>query len=364
MITVLHTESSKGWGGQENRTLKEAAGLKKLGARVLILCQPGSTLLKMAEIEGIEVRTCKMRKHYDLPAIAFIMKLIRSEHIDVISTHSGRDSFLAGAAGRMSQKQPVIVRTRHIALPITSRFTYSILPHKVITTSEYVRHYLISAGVAQQRVATVPTGIDLRKFDPDSTAAALRQELGLKDSVPLIGTVSILRFKKGHHILLEAIPAVLEKIPDAVFVFAGDGPQHENISAAINKSGLSDKVFMLGLRQDIPSILKSIDIFVLPTLQEAHGGVFVEAMAMQKPVIGTDVGGVGEVIKQGINGYLVESGNAKALAGAMIEMLSNKERMAAMGSAGRKMVEQQFSVETMCERMYSLYTSMLAGRGR
>lgn len=364
MITVLHTESSKGWGGQENRTLKESVGLKKLGARVLILCQPGSTLIKMAAAEGIEVRTCKMRKHYDLPAIAFIMTLIRREQIDVISTHSGRDSFLAGAAGRMSQRQPVIVRTRHIALPITSRVTYSILPHKVVTTSEYVRHYLISAGVDQHRVVTVPTGIDLGKFDPDSTSAALRQELGLKPETPLIGTVSILRFKKGHHILLDAIPGVLKKIPDAVFVFAGDGPQHENISNAIKKSGLSDKVFLLGLRQDIPSILKSIDIFVLPTLQEAHGGVFVEAMAMRKPVIGTDVGGVGEVIKHGINGYLVESGSAGALADAMIRMLGDREGMAAMAAAGRKMVEEQFSTETMCERMYSLYASLLSGKGR
>ena len=364
MITVLHTESSKGWGGQENRTLKEAVGLKKLGARVLILCQPGSTLLKMAETEGIEVRTCKMRKHYDLPAIGFIMKLIRSEQIDVISTHSGRDSFLAGAAGRMSQRQPVIVRTRHIALSITSRFTYSILPHKVITTSEFVRRYLISAGIGPERVVAVHTGIDLSRFDPDNTPATLRQELGLGASVPVVGTVSILRIKKGHQTLLEAIPMVLEKIPEAVFVFAGDGPQRENISNAIKKSGLSGKVFMLGLRHDIPAILTSIDLFVLPTLQEAHGGVFVEAMAMRKPVIGTDVGGVGEVIKHGVNGYLIAPNNVKALADAMIEMLGNREGMAAMGVEGRKMVEEQFSTEKMCDSMYALYTSLLNGRGR
>ena len=364
MITVLHTESSTGWGGQENRILKESIGLKKLGARVLILCQPGSMLGKIAEADGIEVKTCRMRKHYDLPAIAQIMKLIVSEQIDVISTHSGRDSFLAGAAGRVSRRLPVIVRTRHIALPITSRFTYSVLPHKVVTTSEYVRRYLISAGIGPERVVVVHTGIDLNQFDPDNTPATLRQELGLGTGVPVIGTVSILRFKKGHHILIEAIPLVLEKIPEAVFVFAGDGPQRENISNAINKSGLSDKVFMLGLRHDIPAILNSIDIFVLPTLQEAHGGVFVEAMAMRKPIIGTDVGGVGEVIKHGVNGYLVGPHNAKALAGAMIEMLGNRDGMAAMGTGGRKMVEEQFSTEKMCDSMYALYTSLLNGRGR
>src|SRR5208283_1822527 len=236
--------------------------------------------------------------------------------------------------------------------------------HKVVTTSEYVRRYLISAGINPYRVVTVHTGIDLSRFDPDNTPALLRQELGLGASAPVIGTVSILRIKKGHQILLEAIPMVLEKIPDAVFVFAGDGPQRENISNEINKSGLSGKVFMLGLRQDIPAILKSVDIFVLPTLQEAHGGVFVEAMAMRKPVIGTDVGGVGEVIKHGVNGYLIGPRNAKALAEAIIEMLGNKEGIAAMGAEGRKMVEEQFSTEKMCASMYALYASLLNGRGR
>src|SRR5271157_2654221 len=263
MISVLHTESSKGWGGQENRTLKEAIGLKKLGARVLILCQPGSALEKMAAAEGIEVRTCRMATHYDLPAIAFIMKVISSERIDVINSHSGRDSFLAGIAGRMSTRKPVIVRTRHIALPITSRFTYSVLSHKVVTTSDYVRRYLISAGVGTERIVTIHTGIDLSRFDPDNTPATLRQELGLGPGVPLIGTVAILRNKKGHKILLDAIPMVLEKIPDAVFVFAGDGPQTKNISNAIERAGLCRKVYMLGLRQDIPSLVNSFDIFVL-----------------------------------------------------------------------------------------------------
>ena len=85
---------------------------------------------------------------------------------------------------------------------------------------------------------------------------------------------------------------------------------------------------------------------------------------MRKPVIGTDVGGVGEVIKHGVNGYLVGAHNAKALADAMIEMLGNREDMAVMGAEGRKMVEEQFSTEKMCDRMYTLYTSLLNGRGR
>src|SRR3990170_816373 len=94
-FSILHTESSTGWGGQENRTLQECIGLKKRGARVIILCQPESKLNKRALAERIEARTCGMKKSYDILAINYILKLIKKENIDIISSHSGRDSLLA-----------------------------------------------------------------------------------------------------------------------------------------------------------------------------------------------------------------------------------------------------------------------------
>jgi glycosyltransferase involved in cell wall biosynthesis len=362
MYTVLHTESSKGWGGQESRTLQESTGLRKLGARAVILCQPESVLGQRAEAEGLEVRTCMMRKSYDLFAVRYILRLLKAENVDVISTHSGRDSFLAGVAGRISGKKPVIVRTRHLAMPITSRISYSLLPHRVITVSEYVRSYLIREGINAGRIVAIPTGVDISRFSPGNTGGGLRGELGLQKDVPLVGTVGILRIKKGHHILLNAIPLVLREIPDAMFVFAGDGPQKRNILNKIEGLGLRERVYMLGLRRDIPNILDSIDLFVLPTLQEALGTSFIEAMAMEKPVIGTKVGGVGEVIKDGVNGYLVEPENPSALAAAMVRALKDRKGARNMGREGRKMVLEQFTVEKMCERIHALYLSLLRGK--
>jgi len=362
MFTVLHTESSKGWGGQENRILKESVGLGKYGIRVIILCQPGSTIEKNACSEGIEVRTCSMRRHYDVSAITYILRLIRKEAIDVINTHSGRDSFLAGIAGRISRRKPVIVRTRHLAIPMTSRITYSLLPHVVVTVSEYVRRYLIREGVCPENVVTIHTGIDMTKFSPEAVPGNLRQEMGMAEETPLIGTVAILRRKKGYHVLLDAIPLVLKKAPHAIFAFVGDGPQKENISGTIEQLGLSGNVRLLGMRWDIPNVLKSIDIFALPTLQEALGSAFVEAMAMGKPVIGTNVGGVSEVIKDGSNGYLVEPNNAAALSEAILKVLEDPERGRSMGREGRRMVEELFTNEKMCEKMHDLYMSLLQGK--
>ncbi len=362
MYTVLHTESSTGWGGQENRTLRESIGLKNLGARVIILCQPGSVLGERASACGIKVGFCRMKKSYDLFAVRRIMKLIKAEHVDVINTHSGRDSFLAGVAGRMSSRQPIIVRTRHLALPITSKTTYSLLPHRVVTVSRCVRRYLISKGISPEKVVAIPTGIDINQFNPDVETNNLRKELGIQRDTPLVGTVAILRIKKGHHILLNAIPLVLKKVPEAVFVFAGNGPQHRNLSNKIQELGLSEKVIMLGLRNDIPALLRSIDLFVLPTLQEALGTSFIEAMAMKKPVIGSDIDGVSEVIQDGINGLLVKPEDPVSLADAIVRLLKDRAMAEKMGIKGWENVLENYTTENMCKKMHELYSSLLGKR--
>ncbi len=364
MLTLMHSESSLGWGGQENRTLQELRGLSNMGYRTLVLCPSEAEIGKRAAAEGIAVRHCRMRKSYDVAAVASIRKIIREERVDILNTHSGRDSLLAGLAGRLSSRRPIIVRTRHLALPITSRISYRILPHRVVTVSEYVRRYLVGEGVPAERVVAIPTGVDTMRFSPGAATGTIREELGLSPAVPLVGMVAILRKKKGHHILLDAVPDILRAVPEAVFVLAGNGPQWENVSRKIRGMGLSEKVFMLGLRRDIPNVIASLDLFVLPTLEEALGTSFLEAMAMEKPVVGTRVGGVGEVVVDGVNGYLVPPENSGELARATVALLRDGEGRRRMGIEGRKTVREKYTVEVMCGKMGALYAALAEERRR
>ncbi|MEM2661460.1 MAG: glycosyltransferase family 4 protein [Nitrososphaeria archaeon] len=358
-LKVLHTESSPGWGGQENRILNECIGIQKLGAKAYILCQPESILAKKAKDAGIEVFTYPIRKSYDVKAIYYTVKLIKKLNIDIINTHSGKDTYIAGVAGKISNKKLLIVRTRHLALPITSTFSYIYLTDIIVTVSEYVRSYLINRGINPEKVYVVPTGIDIDKFNPDLVKSNLKKELGLSERNPLVGTVAVLRKKKGHHILLEAIPEVLKHIPETVFVFVGNGPQRKNIEEKIKQYGLSKSVIMLGHRDDIPQILKSIDLFVLPTLQEALGTSFLEAMAMGKPVVGSDVDGVREIIDNGVNGYLVAPNNPYLLASKIIELLKKPNLAYQMGQLGRKKVKDKYTLTHMCKSMLNLYLQKL-----
>src|SRR3989338_4322739 len=357
MLTVLHTESSEGWGGQENRTIEECVGLKRRGARPIVLARPGSRIKARAAALGIEVRTHALRGTYDLSAVLYVLKVVREDSVDVINTHSGVDSFVSSVAGRLSGRRPAIVRTRHLALPITSKGSYSILPHRVVTVSEYVRRHLGGdKKISPDKVVTVPTGIDIRRFDPESAPDVLRAELGLKGGSPLIaGTVAILRRKKGHHVLLEAIPSVLRECPDTLFVFAGDGPQRENIERRIRELGIGDNVRLLGMRTDVPSVLMGFDLFVLPTLQEALGTSILEASAMKKAVIATRAGGGPEVVRANVTGLLVDPEDPGGLAAAIIRLLKDKGLRSSMGEEGRRLVEREYTVEGMVERMLLLY---------
>lgn len=364
-LSIVHTESSTGWGGQENRTLNECLGMRARGHRVTVVAQPGARLLERAAQAGFATHGVRMRKSFDLPAVWSLARVLRQVGADVVNTHSSRDTTLAGLAARLpwayGEQRPRVVRTRHLILPITSTFTYARLPDQVVAVSHAVRNYLLSRGIAPEQVTTVPTGVDFSRFDHGVVPADLRRELGLPQDAVLVGTVAILRRKKGHHVLLEAV-ARLRDHPacDRLrFVFAGDGPQTENLKAQIAQLGLADRVFLLGLRRDIPAVMAGLDLFVLPTLEEALGTSYIEAQAMGLPVIGTRVGGVPETMKEGETGLLVPAEDPEALAAALASLAEAKERRQQMGQAASRFVRQTYSLEGMVEGMERLYRRLL-----
>ncbi|MDO8315758.1 MAG: glycosyltransferase family 4 protein [Rugosibacter sp.] len=361
-IKILHTESSLGWGGQENRTLNELTGLRALGYQPLLACPPNARLGARAREAGFEVIDIAMRGALDLPALWKLRHLMASRRIDIVNTHSGRDTQLAGMAARtLGRQRPRIVRTRHLALPISSLFSYVTLPDHVVTVSRFVASYLASAKVPMERITAVPTGIDLSRYQT-TTPGSLRKELGLADSTPLIGTVAILRRKKGHAELIEAVPTVLKKFPDAHFVFAGDGPQTDNLNQRITELGLTRNVHLLGLRRDVVNVLASLDLFILPTHQEALGTAFIEAAAMGVPAIASHVDGVPEVVCDGKTGLLVPVGDSAAIAASIIRLLADTPLREAMSAAARPWVEAHYSREVMVEGMLAVYQKLLAAK--
>lgn len=359
-MRILHTESSTGWGGQENRTLNELISMRERGHAMAVLSRPGARILERAQEAGFETFAVDMRGSLDLPALFRLRSVMKRFRADIVNTHSGRDTQLAGMAARsILGQRPRIVRTRHLALPITSKFSYSVLPDHVVTVSKFVENYLVEAGVPRDKVTTVSTGVDFARYDRTTVAGNLREELGLDAATLLVGTVAILRGKKGHSEILDAVPAVLQRFPGAHFVFAGDGPKLKNLTERIAAEGLGERVHLLGLRRDVTNVLASLDVFVLPTHQEALGTAFIEAGAMGLPVVATNIDGVPEVVQDGRTGLLVPVRDSQAIAAAICRLLGDAIFRQGMGSNGAEFVRRKFSREAMAYGMEMLYQRLL-----
>ena len=361
-MRILHTESSTGWGGQENRTMNELITMRERGHEMAVLSRPGARIIERAKEAGFQTFAVNMRGVVDFPAIFKLRGVLKEFRPDVVNTHSGRDTQLAGMAARSLFNRPLIVRTRHLALPITSKFSYSILPDHVVTVSNYVERYLVEAGVPAKQVSTVSTGVDFSRYDRSTVQGNLREELGLAADSLLIGTVAILRAKKGHAEILDAAPEVLKRFPKAHFVFAGDGPQTENLKARIAADGLTGRVHLLGLRRDVTNVLASLDVFVLPTHQEALGTAFIEAAAMGIPAVASNVDGVPEVVRDGQTGLLVPAQDGKALIEPLCRLLGDPVFRQGMGANATEFVHRKYSREVMAQGMEQLYQRLLEAR--
>lgn len=360
-MKVWHTESSLGWGGQENRTLLEMEYLRSQGIETAVVTPPGARLAARARERGFAVHTVAMGRGLAVGSVLALRRLFQEHRPTHLNTHSSRDTLLAALAARSLLRRPHIVRTRHLILPPTHPATYTWLPDRVVTVSQAVADDLIARGVPATRIRVVPTGVDLQRFDPQRVTSQLRQELGLAPDTLLVGTLAILRNKKGHRDLLAAIPQVLARLPAVHFVIAGDGPQEEKLRTEAERLGISSHVHFLGLRRDVPEILSALDLFVLPTREEALGTAFLEAQAMGVPVIGTRVGGVPETLRENETGLLVPANDPAALATALLDLLSQPEKRAAFARAARPWVESRFSIERMGEAMLQVYRELQAG---
>jgi glycosyltransferase involved in cell wall biosynthesis len=297
-----------------------------------------------------------------LKGVAAVRGILKEGRFDVLNTHSRRDTVIAAMAGRLAGT-PLIVRTRHLSNKVGSMWSYTWLPHRVTTVSDHVRHYLIERGVPANRVATVYSPIVLPAPVEHST---LRDELGLADDDIVVGCVAVMRATKGHKDLIDAMVPLMTSRPKLHLVFIGGGsPVFEQTQDYIAQLGLQHRIHLMGMRRDVPNLLAGFDVFALATQQEASGTVYVEAQASGLPVVGTNVGGVSEMFRDGVTGILVPPKNPEALTNALQRLIDDPDLRHRMGEAGRKMVweEAVFSPARLAESTEAVYLKWLAERG-
>lgn len=360
-LKILHSEAATGFGGQENRIYKEMCAMRDRGHHMEALCQPHAQLTDRLRKAGFRVHTLYMDGFLNYSrGLIKIRSILRHGQFDVLNTHSRRDTMLAGAAARLAGT-PLIVRTRHLARPPKSLLSYTGVPHRVTTVSEYVRNLLLAKGVKPSSVCTVYSPIPMPA--PVSNSS-LRAELGLPAEAVVVGCVAVMREKKGHRALIQAMLPLLKRA-DVYLVLVGNGsPTLENLQAYVAELGVEHKILFTGRRDDIPNVLAGFDVFALATEQEASGTVFVEASAAGLPIVGTAVGGVSEMFEDGVSGILVPLGEPQALQSALQRLVDDPALRISMGQAGMHLVRDsnRFTLTGLAENTEACYMRWLKER--
>lgn len=367
MPTILHAEWSEGWGGQEIRIIQESLEFMKRGYRMVIACQPESRLYKVAKNKGIPVISFRMRAAIDPLAIMKFIHAIKWNSIDLVHTHSSVDSWCCSISAKLLGIP--VIRSRHVSTPIGNNYLsfllYMRLADWIITSGESIRQEMIKGnGFDPLKIVSIPAGIDRRRFSPEINGDYVRKDLNIRKEDFLVGTVAMLRSWKGHGYLLEAAKALGQKIPNIKLLITGGGPQESKLRSYIQNNALNGKVIMTGYREDVPQILRSLDIFVLPSYSnEGIPQCILQAMAMGIPVISTSVGGIGEVVKNGETGTLVPPRDTRALSEAIYRGYENKEESLNLARRAREVILKDFTLERTIEKTKKVYGELLE-RGR
>ena len=366
-MRLCHTESSNGWGGQEIRILTEAAGLRERGHDVRLYCCPDSALVERAREAGLPVTVDRMAVGLDPRLVLRMLAHFRRARPQLVVTHSSVDSWGAGLAARLLRIP--IVRVRHLSVPVgrhpASRFVYRGLCDAVVTTGGAIREHLIrEVGLPAAKVTSIPTGIDTARFDPrKATAGKVRQHFGIPADAPLVGMVAVLRDWKGHQVFLDALAAVRRRLPRTQALLVGEGPQRRNIERRRHELGLDEAVILTGHREDIPDVLADLDVVVsASTGAEGVPQALLQAMAMERPVVATAVGAVGEIVRSGETGQVVPPGDAARLARAITEILTDPAAVRPQTVAAARLVREQWDVRRMLDALEALYGRMAARR--
>ena len=358
-ISILHTEASNGWGGQEIRILNEMLGLKGRDYRVLLATPPETTIYRKAGAHGVRTFPVSMDGAHFLSGVIRLLSIIRKHKISLINTHSSRDSWIGTIAGRLAGVR--VIRTRHISSQLnTSPFTkllYRRLCHGVVTTARFIRDQIVEElGVAPERVFSIPTGIDINRFR-NANGTEMRRELAIPERNVVIGIAAVLRSWKGHLELLEALHLAVKGRSGVNLVIAGEGPRRRVIEKKIAELGLQEHVRMTGHREDIERIIQAFDIAVLSSYaSEGIPQFLLQAMAAGKPLIGTRVGGIPEVIEDGVNGLLVPPRECDPMRKALTLLLDDPEKRRLMGQAGYERAATEHTASVMLDRMETVYS--------
>lgn len=343
MISFLFVDAERVWRGGQDQLLALLQGLILRRHNVSLICYPGTLLEERARAIGATVYPVPVRFQFGLLALIRLVRIMARCRPDVLAFNTPRPILIGNLASRFAPIHARII-FRRVNFPLQgnpiTRLKYTWGIDCVVAISESIHRQLVAGGIPPHLIRTIYEGIDLAVY-PRKSAPNTRHA-----GDPLVvGTVAHLSHEKGLRYLIEAaaiIPSVQSRLR---FVIVGDGPCRLELEALVQEKGLSDCFSFMGFKNQTVQSTKSFDMFVLPSLSEGLSSAILTAMACSLPVIATNVGGIPELVQDGVNGLLVPPADPRSLAQALQQLADEPEKAYQMGLQGRERVEKCFTLQ-------------------
>ena len=366
ILRILFLATNRWWTGSADPTLSLAGGLRERGHEVSLACVRGDRFEAKAREAGfvprpelsLDPRT-PIRMGRDLIALRGILG---GEGIQILHVNHSHDHWLSGLAA--SGLPAKIVRTFHALRAVRRdplhRWLYVSRCDAAISVSRGIEARCREVGIPSERCVTVGSAVDLERFSPKVSGAAIRAEFNLGEA-PVVGTVSRLAPNRGHELLLRAFRGVIQTLPEARLLIVGKGENRSRLEAFVQTLGLSHAVMFAGYRdRDLPQALAAMDLFALMgTGSEESCRAALEAMAVGKPVVGRKVGALPETIRHGETGWLLDGEGPEELTGVLLMLLKDRERARELGHLGRRVAESEHSETARALKVEAVYRGLV-----
>jgi glycosyltransferase involved in cell wall biosynthesis len=335
----------------------------------VVSLSPGSAVRK---IERSGVPACVIDTGADDDAaVAELAAYLATVRAQVVHNHMYRAEVVgtraALAVAATGRPRPLVVSTVHSSRirSYEDRDLIRALTPQIdhlIAVSRSIVNKISDEGRTGSPVSLIHNGVDLDRYAEQDACCTLHEEYGMAPSAPIVGVVGRLEPEKGHPTLLDAWPLVLAQVPEAYLLVVGEGSRLEALQEQARALGISSKVVFTGRRDDVPAVTAALDVAVLPSYREAQGLTILEAMALSRPVVASNVGGIPEMVEDGVTGLLVPPHQPEPLAEAIVRLLRDHPLADTLARAGHDLVHRKFCVEAMVHAIEDLYEEARAVR--
>ncbi|NNF62525.1 MAG: glycosyltransferase family 4 protein [Gammaproteobacteria bacterium] len=355
-MKVLHVEAGRHLYGGPAQVLLLLRGLRAEGVENVLVCPEGSAIA--AASPAAQLRQVPLRGDIDVAGVPRLRRIIRQTSPDIVHLHSRRGADWIGGLASLRLGIPVVlsrrVDNRESRLLATAKYA---LVDRIIAISHAIYNVLHEAGVGQEKLVCVPDAVPPSASFPRDRQW-LEQRFGVPPNVRLIGVIAQLIERKGHRVLINALPDIVRRHPDVRVMFFGDGRNRAALQQAIDDAGLNSVVTMPGFCDELERVLPNIDLVVHPALREGLGVAVLEALQAGLPVVASAAGGIPEAVIDGKSGLLVPPADAAALAKAVNSILADATLASALGHGGRATVAANFSAEKMVAGNLAVYRTV------